>query len=93
MNRWLFHPHVTLAATLTGLVAVATLCAGVIGALGPLASIHGLEAIKPVLDRATLVLGVIAAVCTALAGVGRSFASAVDNDLPADRGGVSSLKP
>lgn len=72
MSKLLFHPHVTLAAVLTTVVAVAAALA----TLGtPLGGLFGAAAASKIVDVCLIVAGVAGAV----AGLGRSPIAAVDN--------------
>lgn len=80
MKKFLLHPKVTLAALITGLASLGGLCTSVAVALSPLESTSGLDAIKPKLTALVVGLGAAAAVCLALAAVGRSVSQFIDNN-------------
>lgn len=72
MKKLLFHPHVTLAAMLTGIISVAAALATL---ATPLAGIIGKGHAAQVVDVCLLISGVAGAI----AGTGRSPITAVDN--------------
>jgi hypothetical protein len=80
--KFLFHPKVTLAATITAIGSIAAVCASIVIAIAPLPAVPGLSVLGPYVQRADLVLGAVAAVATAVAGIGRSFAPLIDAGAP-----------
>lgn len=76
----LLHPRITLSAAIVGLASTAALCGSVAVALSPLATVPGLQFISHDILAIVTVCGAVSAVCTALAAIGRSFVSFVDNN-------------
>lgn len=77
--KLLFRPKFTLAAMITGVLSIATMAGGVVASLAPLESVKGLEHAKGLIESVVVVFGVIAALCNAIAGLGRSVAPMIDN--------------
>jgi hypothetical protein len=85
MIKLLFHPHVTLAATIGAVTAMAAASTSFVAVLNPL---NAFSTLQPIVHRvdgdliaAAVGLSVLAGALTIVAGLGRSFAPMVDQAL------------
>lgn len=79
LKNLLLHPKATLTALVAGLLSLSALLVAVAVAIGPLQSTPGLDAIRPYVGEIVVVCGTASGVCLALAAVGRSIVSFIDN--------------
>lgn len=78
ISKLLFHPHITLAATIAGAISCATICGSLIAALTPLSAQPGFTILAPYILKIDAFLGGVAVLATAVAGIGRSFIPLID---------------
>jgi hypothetical protein len=79
----LFHPKITLAATIVAVGSVGIACGGFQHALLPLkyfpSLAHYVDVVDNFLHGTEIAFGVIAACLSVVAGLGRSFSPLIDN--------------
>jgi hypothetical protein len=63
----------------TSCAFIDTVCGGIVSSLVPLEHAPGFADVAPTIDIACVGLGIVSNIALALAGIGRSFLSAIDN--------------